>query len=123
MRKYMDMIIPAVVIGVLVLVFAMLIGTKAYANSMEAAERAQREANESVYLNLVKDELQAEGFSNCGVNMTKETNENGEWEYTVVVYHRSFEWMDETDAMTLEQKLENAGSDSLGKISLDLLVR
>ena len=74
MRKYMDMIIPAAVIGVLVLVFAMLIGTKAYANSMEAAERAQREANESVYLNLVKDELQAEGFSNCGVNMTKETN-------------------------------------------------
>lgn len=123
MRKYMDMIIPAVVIGVLVLVFAMLIGTKAYANSVEAAERAQREANESVYLNLVKDELQAEGFSNCGVNMTKETNEDGEWEYTVVVYHRSFEWMDETDAMTLEQRLEYAGSDSLGKISLDLLVR
>lgn len=123
MRKYMDMIIPTAVIGVLVLVFAMLIGTKAYANSMEAAERAQREANESVYLNLVKDELQAEGFSNCGVNMTKETNENGEWEYTVVVYHSSFEWLDEADAMTLEQKLENAGSDSLGKISLDLLVR
>lgn len=123
MRKYMDMIIPAVVIGVLVLVFAMLIGTKAYANSVEAAERAQREANESVYLNLVKDELKAEGFSNCGVNMTKETNEDGEWEYTVVVYHRSFEWMDETDAMTLEQRLEYAGSDSLGKISLDLLVR
>ena len=123
MRKYMDMIIPAAVIGVLVLVFAMLIGTKAYANSVEAAERAQREANESVYLNLVKDELQAEGFSNCGVNMTKETNENGEWEYTVVVYHRSFEWMDETDAMALEQKLENAGSGSLGKISLDLMAR
>lgn len=123
MRKYMDMIIPAAVIGVLVLIFAMLIGTKAYANSVEVAERAQREANESVYLNLIKDELRAEGFSNCGVNMTKETNENGEWEYTVVVYHRSFEWMDEVDAMTLEQKLENAGSDSLGKISLDLLVR
>ena len=123
MRKYMDMIIPAVVIGVLVLIFAMLIGTKAYANSVEAIERAQREANESVYLNLIKDELRAEGFSNCGVNMTKETNEDGEWEYTVVVYHRSFEWMDETDAMTLEQRLEYAGSDSLGKISLDLLVR
>lgn len=123
MRKYMDMIIPAVVISVLVLIFAMLIGTKAYANSVEVAERAQREANESVYLNLIKDELRAEGFSNCGVNMTKETNEDGEWEYTVVVYHRSFEWMDEAAAMTLEQKLENAGSDSLGKISLDLLVR
>lgn len=123
MRKYMDMIIPAVVIGVLVLVFVMLIGTKAYANSVEATERAQREVSESVYLKLVKDELQAEGFSNCGVNMTKETNEDGEWEYTVVVYHRSFEWMDETDAFALEQKLENAGSNSLGKISLDLMVR
>ncbi len=123
MKKYMDMIIPTVVIGVLVLVFAMLIGTKAYANSVEVAEREQREVSESVYLKLVKDELQAEGFSNCGVNMTKETNEDGEWEYTVVVYHRSFEWMDETDAFALEQKLENAGSDSLGKISLDLMVR
>ncbi len=123
MRKYMDMIILAAVIGVLVLVFAMLIGTKAYANSVEAAKRAQREANESVYLNLVKDELQAEGFSNCGVNMTKETNADGEWEYTVVVYHRSFEWLDEADALALEQKLEGAGSNSLGKISLDLLAR
>lgn len=123
MRKYMDIVIPAAVIGVLVLVFAMLIGTKAYANSVEAAERAQREANESVYLNLLKDELQTEGFSNCGVNMTKETNADGEWEYTVVVYHRSFKWMDEAEVMTLEQKLVNAGSDSLGKISLDLLAR
>lgn len=123
MRKYMDMIIPAVVIGVLVLVFAMIIGTKVYANSVEVAEREQREANESVYLNLIKDELQAEGFSNCGVNMTKETNEAGEWEYTVVVYHRSFEWMDAAEELTLEQKLESVGSNSLGKISLDLMVR
>lgn len=123
MKKYMDMIIPTVVIGVLVLVFAMLIGTKAYANSVEVAEREQREANESVYLKLIKDELQAEGFSNCGVNMTKETNEDGEWEYTVVVYHRSFEWMDAAEELTLEQKLESVGSNSLGKISLDLMVR
>ncbi len=123
MRKYMDMIIPATVIGVLVLVFAMLIGTKAYANSVEAAERAQREERESVYIKLIKDELQKEGFSNCGVNMTKETNEDGEWEYTVVVYHRSFEWMDAAEELTLEQKLEGAGSNSLGKISLDLLAR
>lgn len=123
MRKYMDMIIPAAVIGILVLVFAMLIGTKAYANSVEAAERAQREANESVYLNWIKAELQEEGFSNCGVNMTKETNDEGEWEYTVVVYHRSFAWMDEADAVALEQKLEGEGINSLGKISLDLLAR
>lgn len=121
MRKHMDVIIPAAVIGLLVMVFALLIGGKVYAKSVEAAEREQRERMESTYISMIKDELENRGFSNSGVNMTKATDEEDEWEYTVTVYHHSFEWMDVNEQKIFEKELENMGSGSLGKISLDLL--
>lgn len=121
MRKHMDMIIPVMVIGVLVFVFAFLIGGKVHAKSVEAAERAQREQMESTYISLIKEELESRGFTNSGVNMTKAMNDEGEWEYTVTVYHHSLEWMDRPVKDSYESELESMGSDCLGKISLDLL--
>ena len=121
MRKHMDVIIPAAGIGLLVMVFALLIGGKVHAKSVEAAEREQRERMESTYISMIKDELENRGFSNSGVNMTKATDEEDEWEYTVTVYHHSFEWMDVNEQKIFEKELENMGSGSLGKISLDLL--
>ncbi len=123
MKKYMDTIIPVAVIGLLVMVFALLVGSKVYAQSVEEARREHREALESAYITAIREELQAEGFSNSGVNMTKVTNDEGEWEYTVTIYHGSFEWMDGNDRAELEEALTNMGSGSLGKISLNLLTR
>lgn len=123
MRKHLEHIIPAAVIGLLVIVFALLVGSKVYAQNEEEARREHREAVESAYITTVKEQLRAEGFSNSGVNMTKATNESGEWEYTVTIYHRSFEWMEDNDRADLEKKLAEMGSNSLGKISLDLLTR
>lgn len=123
MKKYIDIMIPAIVIGILIILFALLIGGKVHADSVEEARREQREKLESVYIKEIKDELTKAGFSNCGVNMTKETNAEGEWEYTVKVYHRSFAWMEATDSFELESKLEAVGRNSLGEISLDLLAR
>jgi len=123
MKKYMDMIVPVTVMSILVLVFVLVIGGKVYAENAEAAERAQREAKESEYICCIRQELQEEGFHNSGINMTKETNETGEWEYTVTVYHHSFEWMEDADKTAFEERLETAGSNSLGKISLELCVR
>lgn len=123
MKKYMDTIIPVAVIAVLVAVFAVLIGSKVYAQSVETAQREQREARESAYLSVIKEELKEAGFNNSGVNMTKVTNEEGEWEYTVTIYHRSFEWMETADKAAMEQRLADMGSSTLGKISLELLAR
>ena len=123
MKKYMDTLIPVAVIGLLIIVFVFLVGSKAYAKSVETAVREQREVLESAYISSVKETLQEEGFANSGVNMTKITNEEGEWEYTVIIYHRSVEWMEENDKIELEQTLAEMGSDSLGKISLELCVR
>lgn len=123
MKKYMENIIPAIVIFLLILIFALLVGRKIYAQNVEDAYRAQREAMESTYITGIKGELSEVGFSNSGVNMTKATNDAGEWEYTVTIYHRSFEWMEETARIQLEKELTDMGSEDLGKISLSLLAR
>lgn len=123
MKKYMENIIPAAIILLLILLFALLVGRKVYAQSMETVVREQREAMESIYITSIKDELGKVGFTNSGVNMTKATNENGEWEYTVVIYHRSFEWMEANAKDDLENRLEEMGAENLGKISLTLLAR
>lgn len=123
MRKHMENIIPAVVIVLLILVFALLVGNKVYAESVEAARTEQREVLESTYLTTMRGVLEESGFYNSGVNMTKATNEEGEWEYTVIIYNRSFEWMEDLAREELEEELVMMGEDSLGKISLDLLAR
>lgn len=121
MRKNMNKIIPGTVICILVFIFVMLIGGKVYAGSLEQAECERREQMESIYITTIREELKAAGFDNSGVNMTKATNAEGEWEYTVVIYHRSFAWMDDLEQCGLEKRLADMGSDTLGKISLDLL--
>ena len=123
MKKYMENIIPAAIIFLLIIVFALLVGKKVYAQNVEAAVREQKEAMESLYITSVKHELEDAGFTNSGVNMTKATNEKGEWEYTVVIFHRSFEWMETEEKEGLEKELEEMGAASLGKISLTLLAR
>ena len=121
MKKNLVKLIPATVVGISILVFVILIGGKVYAQSVEAAEREQRELMESRYISVLKEELTDRGYANSGVNMTKQTDENGEWEYTVTVYHRSFAWMNNNKQQELENMLEDMGTNSLGKISLNLL--
>lgn len=123
MKKYMENIIPAAIILLLIILFALLVGRKVYAQSMETAAMEQREAMESIYITAIKEELYDAGFTNSGVNMTKATNENGEWEYTVVIFHHSFEWMEENVKENMEDRLEKMGAENLGKISLTLLAR
>ncbi len=123
MRKHMENIIPAVVIVILILVFALLVGNKVYAESVEAARTEQREALESTYIATMREVLEERGFYNSGVNMTKVTNEEGEWEYTVTIYNRTFEWMEDLAKEELEENLISTGEGSLGEISLSLLAR
>ena len=115
--------IPAVVTGILVFAFALMIGSKVHATNMEEAERLQREVAERNYITEVKAVLDEEGFANSGINMTKATDDAGDWEYTVIVYHTSVQWMEAADKAELETFMENMGKDTLGKISFILLSR
>lgn len=123
MRKNMENIIPAAAVVIMILVFAFLAGQKVYGQTIERAERERRDAMESSYIEEVKDILRDSGFVNSGVNLTKETNTLGDWEYTLVIYNRSFDWMEETAKADLEKELAGPGNDELGKISLILLAR
>ncbi len=123
MTKSMKNIIIAIMIGVPVVLFALLLGSKVYAQSVEEARTEHREALESTYITTIRTMLDERGFENSGVNMTKVTNEWGEWEYTVTVYHDSFAWMEDAGKEELGNKLTETGEGSLGKISLTLLSR
>lgn len=123
MRKNMENIIPAAVVVIMILVFAFLAGQKVYGQTIERAERERRDAMESTYIAEVKETLRDSGFVNSGVNLTKVTNASGEWEYTLIIYNRSFDWMEEDARADLEKNLADMGNDELGKISLALLTR
>lgn len=123
MKKYMENVIPAVFVLLVIIVFALLAGRKIYGESIEQARMEHRETLESTYISGVKAMLTESGFSNSGVNMTKATNEDGEWEYTVTIYNRSFEWMEDEAREEMQNELVGMGNSSLGKISLTLLVR
>lgn len=123
MRKNMENIIPAAAVVIMILVFAFLAGQKVYGQTIERVERERRDAMESTYIAEVKETLRDSGFVNSGVNLTKETNASGDWEYTLVIYNRSFDWMEETVRADLEKELADMANDELGKISLALLAR
>ena len=123
MRKNMENIIPAAAVVIMILVFAFLAGQKVYGQTIERVERERRDAMESTYIAEVKETLRDSGFVNSGVNLTKETNASGDWEYTLVIYNRSFDWMEETVRADLEKELVDMANDELGKISLALLAR
>lgn len=123
MRKNMENIIPAAAVIIMILVFALLAGQKVYGQTVEKVERERRDALESTYITEVKETLRENGFVNSGVNLTKETNAIGEWEYTLTVYNRSFDWMEKDSKTELEKELVDMGSENLGKISLALLSR
>ena len=123
MRKNIENIIPAAAVVIMILVFAFLAGQKVYGQTIERVERERRDAMESTYIAEVKETLRDSGFVNSGVNLTKETNASGDWEYTLVIYNRSFDWMEETVRADLEKELADMANDELGKISLALLSR
>ncbi|MBQ7833175.1 MAG: hypothetical protein IJ336_06330 [Lachnospiraceae bacterium] len=123
MRKNMENIIPAAAVVIMILVFAFLAGQKVYGQTIERVERERRDAMESTYIAEVKETLRDSGFVNSGVNLTKETNASGDWEYTLVIYNRSFDWMEDGVRADLEKELADMANDELGKISLALLSR
>lgn len=68
---------------------------------------------EREYLILLKEELKEEGFSNCGITMTKVIFEDGNREYTVLINHKSIK------KLSSNEKQELISSLSVAKFSSD----
>ena len=68
---------------------------------------------ESEYLSDVRDRLNDNGFSNAGLSLTKQVNEDGGLDYILSVHHRRIDRMDET------QRAELAGMLTENDIAVD----
>ena len=60
---------------------------------------------ESEYLSDVRDRLDDNGFSNAGLSLTKQVNEDGGIDYTLSVHHRRIDRMDDTQRAELADML------------------
>ena len=60
---------------------------------------------EESYQDEIKEVLEEYGVSKSGMNLTKMTSEDGTREYTLAIYNRRFERMDDEKLCSLEQAL------------------
>ena len=60
---------------------------------------------ENEYLDDVRQILTENGFSNAGLSLTKQVNEDGGLDYTLSVHHRRIDKMDETKRAELTDML------------------
>lgn len=123
MKKNLAAVIISVMFFGIMMVISIGIGMKIHAQNKEIQRAEYREAIESAYISDIRMVMEENGYSNSGVNMTKVTNEDGEWEYNVVIYHHSFAWMEEGAKEEMKIRLTDMGSDDLGKISLAFMTR
>ena len=64
---------------------------------------------EESYQDEIKEVLEEYGVSKSGMNLTKMTSEDGTREYTLAIYNRRFERMDDEKLCSLEQALGSVG--------------
>lgn len=91
------------------LILTILFCVKGTAMSMGNGHRAEENFHylvlEEKYVRNAKEFLNGQGLDNCGVMMTRVTNEDGSREYTVRVHHRRLEGMSMDDKMILKDRL------------------
>ena len=63
---------------------------------------------ESEYLILLREELEEEGYSNCGITMTKVIFEDGNREYRVLINHKLIKKLSDYEKQELISSLSMA---------------
>ncbi len=93
------------------LVLVILFCVKGTVMSKEKHERAEYNhyyaALEQDYLAKTRALLLEEGFTDCGINLTRVTYEDGGREYTVRLYHRRFDRLTEEELYRLKYRLSD----------------
>lgn len=90
---------------VLVILFCMKSTVISKGNGEHAQENHYYLGLEQEYVRNAKIFLNEQGFENCGVTMTRVTNQDGTREYTVQIHHRKLERMAEEDKTVLRNSL------------------
>lgn len=120
MRAYRFYLIT---IGLIILIFkTMTISVNAVEDKRLQHQNAYYEELEDTYVEKLKCALEDRGYRNAGITMTKVFYENGEREYTVKLYHKRMQRLDEIMRQELLAELsEIEFMDSEAKVYLKFL--
>ncbi len=101
--------------GIITLFLVLVIAFSLKGVAMSKENNGRAEANryyaalEKEFLKQAKQTLEEQGYSNCGVTMTRVTNEDGSREYTVLLHHKKLEWLGQADRDSLTNMLAAKG--------------
>ena len=98
----------AVFAVIMMCVFVLLTGLTVMSQSDDHAhiDTEYYELLEEEYLDQVREVLQQEGYSNCGLTLTFTRDAEGSRDYDLAVYHRRFEKLDNSAKNEILNKLE-----------------
>ncbi len=96
------------VLLILLIIFCIKGTVMSRENKQRAEENHYYLALEEEYVQSTREYLRKQGFDNCGVMMTRVTNEDGSREYTVRLHHRKLTGMDVRDKLALRDRLSQA---------------
>lgn len=94
--------------------------TKGAKNRRNALEIEERENCESEFIARSREYLNNKGYGFAGVNLTKSTNDEGEYEYSLLLCHERFGTMNDDAEFILKRDLEGIKKEcSLGRMEID----
>lgn len=96
------------VLLVLIILFCMKGTVMSMGNAQRAEEDYRYQALEQEYVAAAREYLNEQGFDDCGVMMTRVTDEGGSREYTVRIHHRRLQRMSPEEKDILEDRLSRA---------------
>ncbi|MDE7188027.1 MAG: hypothetical protein K2O13_11045 [Lachnospiraceae bacterium] len=92
----------------LIILFCMKGTAMSMGNARRAEENYYYRALEREYTDAAREFLREQGFGDCGVMMTRVTNEDGGREYTVRIYHKRLQRMSPEEKRILTDRLSQA---------------
>lgn len=117
-KKAIERIVLAA-IAVLFIFFLFSMVSKGAKNRRNALEIEERENCESEFIARSREYLNAKGYGFAGVNLTKATNEDGEYEYSLLLCHERFTAMNDDTEFLLKRDLEGIKKEcSLGRMEI-----
>lgn len=93
---------------ILIIIFCIKGTVMSKENKQRAEENRYYLVLEREYVQNAREYLREQGFDNCGVMMTRVTNEDGSRVYTVRLHHRKFTGMAGKDKSVLVNRLSQA---------------
>lgn len=97
----------AAVAAIMMVVFMLLTGMTVMSQTKEDAhiDAEYYEVLEEEYLDEVRETLKQEGYSNCGLTLTFSRDAEGARNYTLSIYHKRLENLDETGKSEILSKI------------------